>query len=104
MPFQHVADLRQLPPDEGTVVALGDLRVALFVLDGEVVALDNVCPHAGGPLGLGDVEAGVVTCPLHGWQFDIRTGACLTVRGEAVPRYAVRVEGTAVHVDPGASG
>lgn len=100
MPFRHVTDLRQLAPGEGTVVALEELRVALFVVDGEVVALGNVCPHAGGPIGLGDVEAGIVTCPFHGWQFDVRTGACVTVPGEGVARYAVRVEGTAVYVDP----
>jgi nitrite reductase/ring-hydroxylating ferredoxin subunit len=100
MAFRPVADLGQLRPGEGTVVALGDIRVALFHVDGEVTALDNTCPHAGGPLGLGDVDAGVVTCPFHGWQFDVRTGACRTVPGEGVVCYAVRLQGTTVYVDP----
>jgi len=78
MAFRPVADLGRLGPDEGAVVALGGL-------------------------GLGDVEGGVVTCPLHGWQFDVRTGACRTVPGEGVSCYVVRVEGTTVYVDPEAA-
>jgi nitrite reductase (NADH) small subunit len=104
MAFQRVADIGEIPPGAGHVVALGEQRIALFRLGGDVLALDGVCPHEGGPLGLGDVEAGCVTCPLHGWRFDLLTGACVGVPGERVERYAVRVEGAAVYVDPEPGG
>ena len=47
---------------------------ALFNVDGTFYALDGVCPHQGGPLGSGEVHNCIVTCPWHGWQFDVRTG------------------------------
>ncbi len=50
--------------------------VALFNVAGEICALDNTCPHAGGPLGEGSLEETVVTCPWHGWSFDVKTGEC----------------------------
>ena len=45
--------------------------IALFNVDGTFYALDGVCPHQGGPLGQGTLEGCIVTCPWHGWQFDV---------------------------------
>jgi nitrite reductase/ring-hydroxylating ferredoxin subunit len=58
-----------------TVVA-GDREIAVFRLDGGFAAVENSCPHAGGPLAEGTVEDGIVECPWHCWRFDLRTGAC----------------------------
>ena len=99
MAFVRVAALAELPSHEGTIVAVGARRVALFRVGDEVLTLDNVCPHSGGPIGLGELEGAVVTCPLHGWQFDVRTGACVSVSGERVASWPTRVQGTAVYVD-----
>lgn len=53
--------------------------IALYNVDGTLHALDGVCPHAGGPLGQGQLDGCVVTCPWHGWQFDVTNGQhCLT--------------------------
>lgn len=65
-------------PDSGAVVRqLGEARVMLTRLDGEIVAVASVCPHAGGPLAEGPCAAGVVECPWHGSRFDLRTGRVL---------------------------
>lgn len=48
--------------------------IAVFRHEGQLCALDDTCPHRGGPLGKGDVEDGAVHCPLHGWAFDLKTG------------------------------
>ncbi len=48
--------------------------LAVFCVHGEPYVMDGVCPHQGGPLGKGTVLDCVVTCPWHGWQFDVRTG------------------------------
>ena len=62
-------------PAEGAHVAeVDDVEVAVFNVDGEYYALNNVCPHQGGPLGDGKVEDECVYCPWHGWQFDVETG------------------------------
>ena len=59
--------------------------IALFNVDGTFYAMDNSCPHAGGPLGEGKVNGGIVECPWHGWRFDIRTGTRVENQNFEVP-------------------
>lgn len=65
-------------PDEGAarVVMIDGVAVALARHEGRLHALDNVCPHAGGPMGEGQVEDGALVCPYHGWAFDLQSGRC----------------------------
>lgn len=69
-----VAEVAACPSGQGIEVAVGGRVIALFNVDGEFFALDGVCPHQGGPLGNGVLNGMIVTCPWHGWQFDVRTG------------------------------
>jgi nitrite reductase/ring-hydroxylating ferredoxin subunit len=69
-----VATVEDVPPGTGKELAARGRVVALFNVDGTFYALDGVCPHAGGPLGNGLLRGNVVTCPWHGWQFDVTTG------------------------------
>ena len=94
-----VLDVAALPPDGAELVTLNGEDVALFRRGGEVFALGNQCPHQGGNLCDGFVEGDIVTCPLHGWEVDLRSGACMTVPGESVPRYAVTVENGAIFLE-----
>ena len=55
---------------------VGDRALAVARVGEEVYALDNVCPHAGGPLGDGTLDGCELTCPWHGWTFDVTSGAC----------------------------
>lgn len=64
----------EVPEGESHVVELDGVDVAVFHVDGEYYALNNVCPHQGGPLGDGKVDDGCVFCPWHGWQFEIESG------------------------------
>jgi nitrite reductase (NADH) small subunit len=97
---QHrVAAVNDVPPGSGKEVIVEGRVVALFNVAGTFYALDGVCPHAGGPLGEGMLAGSVVTCPWHGWQFDVTTGThCLT---ESIqhPTFPVRVEGDDVYVE-----
>jgi nitrite reductase/ring-hydroxylating ferredoxin subunit len=77
---------------------VGERIVALFNVDGTFHALDGVCPHQGGPLGKGSISGCVVTCPWHGWQFDVSTGQHRLNAKFFQPRFDVRVEGDAVFV------
>ena len=72
--LRRVADIGDVPAGDSSVIEVDGERVALFNIDGEYHALDNVCPHQGGPLGKGRVEDNCVYCPWHGWQFDVETG------------------------------
>ena len=73
----RIASKKDVPKDGCISVDTGDGRsVALFNVDDEIFAMDNACPHAGGPLGEGSLEENIVTCPWHGWSFDVKTGEC----------------------------
>ena len=80
-------------------VVAGDRMIALFNVNGELLALDGVCPHQGGPLGQGSLDGCIVTCPWHGWQFDVRTGQNGINASLRQPCVPVRVEGDSILVD-----
>jgi nitrite reductase (NADH) small subunit len=63
-------------PDEGKVqeTGVGDVQICLARVNGELAALDNLCPHRQGPLGQGWVEGEAVICPWHSWAFNVKTG------------------------------
>ncbi len=80
------------PPGECIEVVVAGRMIALFNVGGEFHALDGVCPHQGGPLGKGTLCGHIVTCPWHGWQFDVRSGENQITPTICQPRIAVRVE------------
>ncbi len=97
--WARLAAVDDCPPGSGLEVIVGERVVALFNVEGTFYALDGVCPHQGGPLAEGEVAACIVTCPWHGWQFDVRTGQhqlSATIRQPTLP---VRIEGDAVLVE-----
>jgi len=71
----RVANAADVPAGEGRVVQAGTRSVALFNVDGAYHAIDNECPHRGGPLGDGDLDGRLAVCPWHGWRWDVTTGA-----------------------------
>jgi len=75
--------------------------IAVFNVNGTFYALDGVCPHQGGPLGRGLVEGCTVTCPWHGWQFDVRSGQHGFSPTIKQPRFEVRVEDDWILIDLG---
>jgi nitrite reductase (NADH) small subunit len=93
-----VLDLAALPDGGVELVVVDGLDVALFRRGDEIFALGNECAHKGGNLCDGRIEGDIVTCPLHGWEFDLRSGACMTIPGESVPRFAVTVEHGAIYL------
>ena len=92
------AELDLKPGECGEYVA-GDRIVALFNVNGDFYALDGICPHQGGPLGKGELAGCIVTCPWHGFQFDVTTGQHQTSRALVHSRFSVKVEGGGVWVD-----
>ena len=99
MPRTKVLDLAALPDGAVELVVVDGLDVALFRRGEEIFALGNECAHKGGNLCDGRVEGDIVTCPLHGWEFDLRSGACMTIPGESVPRFVVTVADGDVYLE-----
>ena len=96
--FVSVAKVSELEPGTGKAVEVNGHSIALFKIDGVVYAIDNSCPHRGGPLAAGYVEGHTVSCPLHLWDFDIITGEFFLNRQIRVPTYPVQVEGDDIKV------
>jgi len=95
----RVAAVDDVPPGTAKEVMADDQVVALFNVDGTLHAMDGVCPHAGGPLGEGTLRGSTITCPWHGWQFDVTSGQnCLNQR-ITHSRFPVKVEGNDVSVE-----
>lgn len=97
-----VAKATDLSDEEGHVVKVGEVEIALFLGDdGAVRAVNNLCPHRGGPLAEGFAEDGVVSCPWHGWEFDLATGKSKHREDVQVACYTARVDGDDVIVAVG---
>jgi len=80
----------ELPEGSRKTVRVGEEEIALFRLEGVLYAVDNACPHRGGPLGEGDLQGHVIHCPLHAWPFDLRTGLCPTNPNARVRIFTLR--------------
>jgi nitrite reductase (NADH) small subunit len=92
-----VARLEEIDARGRRLVEVAGTQIALFHVDGRVYAVRNRCPHRGGPLVRGFVEEGpAVRCPMHGWRFDLVTGA--SDRPARATVYPARVEGDEVQV------
>lgn len=94
-----VTKVDDVEPGSGKVVEVEGRALAVFNVDGTFCVLDNTCLHRGGPLGEGELEDDVVTCPWHGWQYDVRSGRNVMNPSVGVRCYAVRVENGEVHVE-----
>ncbi|MFO0818721.1 MAG: Rieske 2Fe-2S domain-containing protein [Pirellulales bacterium] len=95
----RIASISDCPPGAARELVAGDRIVALFNVAGQFHALDGVCPHQGGPLGKGRLQGCILTCPWHGWQFNVETGQHQTNASVRHPRFAVKVEADEVFVN-----
>jgi nitrite reductase/ring-hydroxylating ferredoxin subunit len=69
-----VARVEEVPPGTARAVEVADRQIAIFNIDGEFYATQGECLHLKGPLGDGRLRNCVISCPWHGWQYDVRTG------------------------------
>ena len=98
--FVTVAKVSEVGPGQLKHVELnGDTQICLANVDGTIYAIGGECTHSGGPLGEGDLDGNIVTCPWHGGTFDVTSGE---VEGpppdDSEPKYEVRIEGDDVQV------
>src|SRR5882757_6296102 len=101
MPQRHtVARLAELPPGTGKAFVVAGRQLAFFNAGGRIFAIDNLCPHDGGPLAEGSLEGTTITCPWHAAEFDITSGKVLCPPAvEDVRRYPVSVNDDFIGVE-----
>lgn len=96
--FVTVGSVADFSSGLGKMVTVDGRHVALFRLGDEFFALDNMCLHRGGPLCEGFVENNVVTCPWHGWSYEIKTGTMVQDPRVGVSKHDVRLDGDVIWV------
>lgn len=96
----HVCDVSEMKDGLAKIKLLANgERVAVYLNEGKLSAISNACAHQNGPLGEGRIIDCLVTCPWHGFQYDVTNGRSPAPFTEKVPTYNLRIEGTAVLVN-----
>jgi nitrite reductase (NADH) small subunit len=93
-----IADVSECPPGASIERLARDRMVAIANVDGTFHAIDGLCPHQGGPLGTGALCGTTLTCPWHGWQFDVTTGRHRFSATVRQPVHEVRTDGGRIYV------
>ena len=96
----RVCNIGELKDGRGRIVPLPNELVAVFLYDGKLSAVSNVCAHQNGPLGEGRVIDGLVTCPWHGFQYRPEDGCAPSPYTERIATYRLALEDGAVMLDP----
>lgn len=100
MSWIRITGVENIPLREGRSVKVGNDEIAIFNLGDRFAAIENKCPHSGGPLCDGIVSGATVVCPLHGWKVCLETGGILKPQVPVfVEVYPTRVEDGVVLVD-----
>ena len=100
MPEQvKAASRKDILEGQSCVVRVKEREIAVFNVGGVYHAIDNVCLHRGGPLGGGVLNGKVVTCPWHGWEYDVTTGKVAQNPAVGVSCYKLEICGEDIFVD-----
>jgi len=101
MAFVYAAKAGDIAPGQIREISVGGMTIALANVGGQFHALSNTCLHRGGPLGQGSMQGNLVTCPWHGWTYDVTSGKVSGSQSVGLDRYSVELRGDDVYVDIG---
>ena len=101
MAFLRAARKDEIPAGSIREFQVNGSTLAISNVDGKFHAIDNTCLHHGGPLGQGQLSGKAVTCPWHGWQYDVTTGKVTQNPAVGVACYPLEVRGEDIWVDCG---
>ncbi len=99
----RIARCHDIPLREGRAVKVGNREIAIFNLGSRFLAVDNRCPHKGGPLADGIISGAAVVCPLHAWKISLETGEGLNSpsTSSCVETFRTRVEHGVIFLESG---
>ncbi|NJD90209.1 MAG: Rieske (2Fe-2S) protein [Geobacter sp.] len=95
------AKLSEVPNFGKNVVTVNGLELVLINIKGEIFACENECPHQGSPMQAGIVKDGHLSCPRHGYRFNLKTGSCLDNPDFTLKVFTAKVEGDDIMVEIG---
>ncbi|MBZ5693913.1 MAG: Rieske 2Fe-2S domain-containing protein [Acidobacteriia bacterium] len=101
MAFVRAAKKDDIPPGKIYEFQVGGKAIAIANVSGKLHAINSICAHQGGPLGEGELEGQIVTCPWHAWQYDVTTGKVVQSPTLGVECYPVEIRGDDIFVDAG---
>lgn len=99
MVFVKVCNLEELTDGKGQEFMVSGRVVALFRSGNELNAVDGMCAHQGGPISQGRLDGKCVTCPWHGWQYDVTSGKNLLTGKKLLDQFAVELRDDEVWID-----
>jgi nitrite reductase (NADH) small subunit len=99
MAFLRAARTEDVPVGTIREFQVNGATVAIANVDGKLYAINNTCLHRGGPLGEGELKGAVVTCPWHGWQYDVTSGKTTMNPAVGVQTYPIEIKGDDIYVD-----
>ncbi len=94
-----VAEASEIPDGGTKVVSIKGRAIGIFRVKDEYFAMNNTCLHRGGPLGEGDLQEFTITCPWHGWSYDVRTGSFDLIPTMKIRTYPTRIENGSIFVE-----
>ena len=97
--WHFAVKVSELEKGSGRSLEIAGQKIGLFNVDGKFYALADACIHRGGPLGDGHLEGSKVTCPWHAWDFDVKTGDCVTMPGSKQKSFKVKTEKDGIYVE-----
>jgi nitrite reductase/ring-hydroxylating ferredoxin subunit len=95
------AKISDVPNFGKKVVSVIGQEILLINIKGEIFASENECPHQGSPLHSGIVKEGYISCPRHGYRFDLKSGNCLDNPAFTLKIYPVQILGEEIHIELG---
>jgi nitrite reductase (NADH) small subunit len=101
MSFVRAARKDEIPAGGVREFQVEGKTLAIANVDGKFLAIDNTCLHRGGPLAQGTLSGKTITCPWHGWQYDMATGKLLQNPAASVACYVLEVRGEDIWADVG---
>ncbi len=93
------ANASELKDGQAKTVNVNGTPIALFNVGGKFYATHNTCLHRGGPLGEGQLDGETITCPWHGWQYDIKTGENKMNPNLKLKTYKIQVKGEEIYIE-----
>lgn len=97
--FIKAATTDEIQPGTCIGVKVEGVFIGIYNVEGEYYAMNNICPHLGGVLTYGFLDKGCITCPMHMWEFDVKTGECVWPGEESIPVYPIKIEGDEILVN-----
>jgi nitrite reductase/ring-hydroxylating ferredoxin subunit len=96
--FVKVAQISEVPAGQGKCVEVDGRRIGIFNVDGILYAIDDICPHQQASLSEGELKGKIITCPLHGWEYDVTTGVHTFDADLKQDQFEVQVRGSDIFI------